>query len=70
LIYAPETDRSRTDLDAITASIRRGLHSASGRLRDIDHCLGTKRWRAGSASACCSARSSSRLRSTGRARTF
>jgi hypothetical protein len=42
LIYAPETDRSRTDLDAITASIRRGLHSASGRLRDIDHCLGTK----------------------------
>lgn len=36
VIYAPETDRSRTDLDAITASIRRSVHSASGRLRDID----------------------------------
>jgi hypothetical protein len=36
VLYAPETDRSRTDVDAITASIRRSLHSASGRLRDID----------------------------------
>jgi hypothetical protein len=36
VIYAPETDRSRTDLDAITASIHRSLHAASGRLREID----------------------------------
>jgi hypothetical protein len=36
VIYAPETDRSRTDPDAIIASIRRSLHSASGRLREID----------------------------------
>ena len=36
VIYAPETDRSRTNLDAITASIHRSLHSASGPLREID----------------------------------
>lgn len=36
VIYAPETDRGRTDPDAITACIHRSLHSASGRLREID----------------------------------
>jgi len=36
VIYAPESERSETDEDAVRASIHRSLRAASGRLKDIE----------------------------------